>query len=119
MLYIYTPQDSDQLASLLRNALPDVELAAWPQAVDHDKVRYVVAWNPPEGFFAHFSRLQAVFALGAGVDRLLARPDLPGHIPVIRLTDAGMAQQMAEYALLWCAALSAQLRSLPTAAGPA
>lgn len=99
MLYIYTPQDSDQLASMLRNALPDVELAVWPQVVDHDKVRYVVAWNPPEGFFAHFSRLQAVFALGAGVDRLLARPDLPRHIPVIRLTDAGMAQQMAEYAL--------------------
>lgn len=99
MLYIYTPQDSDQLVSLLHNSLSDIELAVWPQTIDSDKVRYVVAWNAPEGFFAHFTQLEAIFALGAGVDRLLARPDIPVHVPVIRLTDAGMAQQMAEYAL--------------------
>lgn len=99
MLYIHSREDADLLLTLLRDALPDVELAAWPQAVDDDRVLYLVAWNPPAGFFARFPRLQAIFALGAGVDKLLARPDLPGHVPVIRLTDAGMARQMAEYAL--------------------
>lgn len=99
MLYLYTPQNADHLAALLREALPEFELAVWPQAVDNEAVRYVVAWNPPDGFFAQFPRLRAVFALGAGVDRLLTRADLPLQVPVIRLTDAGMAGQMAEYAL--------------------
>lgn len=99
MLYLYAPQDSDHLASLLHAALPDVELAVWPEEVERNKIRYVVVWNPPDGFFADLPHLQAVFALGAGVDKLLARRDLPGHVPVIRLTDAGMAQQMAEYVL--------------------
>lgn len=99
MLYLYAPQDAEQLTPLLRQALPDIDLAVWPQEVDGAAVRYAVVWNPPEGFFARFPRLEAVFALGAGVDRLLARADLPATLPVIRLTDAGMAQQMAEYAL--------------------
>ncbi|SMF07585.1 2-hydroxyacid dehydrogenase [Pseudogulbenkiania subflava] len=99
MLYLYAPQDAEQLAPLLRQALPNIDLAVWPQQVDDTAVRYAVVWNPPEGFFTRFSRLEAVFALGAGVDRLLARADLPATLPVIRLTDAGMAQQMAEYAL--------------------
>lgn len=99
MLYLYAPQDAEQLAPLLRQALPDIDLAVWPQEVDDAAVRYAVVWNPPDGFFARFPWLEAVFALGAGVDRLLARPDLPATLPVIRLTDAGMAQQMAEYAL--------------------
>ncbi|MDC7712355.1 2-hydroxyacid dehydrogenase [Vogesella indigofera] len=99
MLYLCTPKETKLLGTLLRHALPEVELAIWPQAVDNMQVRHIVAWNPPEGFFANFPRLEAVFALGAGVDRLLLRTDLPAHVVIIRLTDAGMAQQMAEYAL--------------------
>lgn len=32
----------------------------WPQAVDNEAVRYVVAWNPADGFFAQFPRLRAL-----------------------------------------------------------
>ena len=99
MLYLYAPKDVDRLAPLLRSALPEMEVVASPQAIDYDKVRYVVAWNPPEGFFSQLSALEAVFTLGAGVDRFLARPDIPDHVRIIRLTDAGMAQQMLEYVL--------------------
>ena len=43
---------------------------------------------------------RAIFNLGAGVDALLAVDTLPGDVPVVRLEDAGMASQMAEYAVL-------------------
>lgn len=99
MLYLYTAQDTEQLASLLRDALPGVDVAVWPTQVDRAKVRYVAVWNPPDDFFAGFPQLEAVFALGAGVDRLVSRTDLPPHVPIIRLIDAGMAQQMSEYVL--------------------
>jgi glyoxylate/hydroxypyruvate reductase A len=44
--------------------------------------------------------VKAIFNLGAGVEVLLAIPALPGGVPVIRLEDAGMAAQMAEYVTL-------------------
>ena len=37
--------------------------------------------------------------MGAGVDKLLQRPDLPEKTKIVRLTDAGMARQMMEYCL--------------------
>jgi glyoxylate/hydroxypyruvate reductase A len=60
---------------------------------------YAVVWTPPPRFFAGCRKLKAVFALGAGVDALLARPDMPVDLPLIRLEDAGMAQPMADYVL--------------------
>jgi len=46
--------------------------------------------------------LRAIFNLGAGVDALLALErahpgTLPRHVPLVRLEDSGMAQQMIEY----------------------
>lgn len=48
--------------------------------------------------------LKAVFALGAGVDAILDQErkhpgTLPAGVPLLRLEDTGMAQQMQEYAL--------------------
>jgi glyoxylate/hydroxypyruvate reductase A len=43
--------------------------------------------------------LRAIFALGAGVDQILRDPDFPREIPLFRLVDAGLKEQMAEYAI--------------------
>lgn len=58
---------------------------------------YAVGWNPPAALFASQPRLKAYFQAGAGVERLLALPGLPPALPVVRVEDAGMARQMAEY----------------------
>lgn len=77
-----------------------LRVAVWPEAVDPAAVDYIAAWSPPAAAsFAGFSGLKAVFNLGAGVDKLLARADLDPAVPIIRLQDAGMAPQMVEYAL--------------------
>ena len=41
-------------------------------------------------------KLKALFVTGAGVDALLQLP-LPRDVPIVRLDDAGMSVQMAEY----------------------
>ncbi|MBA4708970.1 2-hydroxyacid dehydrogenase [Aquitalea aquatica] len=99
MIYLYSAQDSEQYRQLLQQALPQQQVCCWPQPVDAEQVRYAVVWNPPAGFFRGMVNLQAVFVLGAGVDRILQRDDLDPAIPVVRLSDAGMAQQMLEYVL--------------------
>lgn len=99
MLYLYSPDQQDLYLRLLKDALPDWDVACWPQEVEAETVTHVAAWMPPEGFFNRFPNLQAIFVMGAGVDRFLQRGDIPKHAAIIRLTDAGMAQQMTEYGL--------------------
>lgn len=79
-------------------ALPALPFHVWPEAGDPAAVRYTLVWKPPAGWHRQFPNLKAVLSLGAGVDAILADPDLPPGIPVLRLVDAGLSRQMAEYA---------------------
>lgn len=78
----------------LSAALPGAEISVWqPGAPQAD---YAVVWAPPQQFMDEQSGLKALFNIGAGVDALLKlRP--PPQALVVRLDDAGMAVQMAEY----------------------
>jgi len=80
----------------LANLLPQHEVHAWSPD-DPQQADYVVLWKPPQALFETQHRLKAILNLGAGVDSLLALPNLPEDIPVIRLEDGGMAAQMSEY----------------------
>ncbi len=99
MLYLYSPDQQDLYFRLFRDALPDLDIACWPQDVDAEAVTHAAIWMPPAGLFSRFPKLQVIFALGAGVDKLLRRDDISESVTIIRLTDAGMAQQMSEYCL--------------------
>ncbi len=78
----------------LRAALPGAQVAAWaPGAPPAD---YAVVWTPPQALMDEQPGLKAVFNIGAGVDALMALR-LPPSARVVRLDDAGMSVQMAEY----------------------
>jgi len=75
-------------------ALPQAEISVWkPGAPQAD---YAVVWAPPQQFMDEQPGLKALFNIGAGVDALL-KLRLPPNALVVRLDDAGMAVQMAEY----------------------
>jgi glyoxylate/hydroxypyruvate reductase A len=78
----------------LRAALPQVEIEVWaPGAAPAD---YAVVWAPPQQFLDEQSQIKALFNIGAGVDALM-KLKLPPKTMVVRLDDAGMSVQMAEY----------------------
>ena len=78
----------------LRAALPGAQVEAWsPGAAPAD---HAVVWAPPQQFIDEQPQLQTLFNIGAGVDALL-KLRLPPGLKVVRLDDAGMAVQMAEY----------------------
>jgi len=78
----------------LRAALPGAQVEAWsPGAAPAD---HAVVWAPPQQFIDEQPQLQTLFNTGAGVDALL-KLRLPPGLKVVRLDDAGMAVQMAEY----------------------
>ncbi len=100
LLYVHAGDDGATYRERFAHELPDVRCVAFPDIAPAHEIAFVACWNPPPDFFAPLAALRAVFALGAGVDRLLVRPDLGPRVPIVRLLDAGMAEQMVEYALL-------------------
>ena len=78
----------------LQAALPQAHVTAWAPgapAADH-----AVVWAPPQAFINEQPGLKTLFNIGAGVDALL-KLHLPSSLQVVRLDDAGMSVQMAEY----------------------
>jgi glyoxylate/hydroxypyruvate reductase len=79
-------------------ATENIDLRRHGDISDKASVRSALVWKPPLGFFAAFPNLALVVNLGAGVDALLDRDDLP-DAPVTRLSDPKMARMMAGYVL--------------------
>src|SRR5262249_4914377 len=82
----------------LHGELPDLDVRIHPETGDPRDVRYALVWKPPSGFFSAFQNLVLVVNLGAGVDSLVARDDLP-DVPISRLSDPGMTSLMTSYVL--------------------
>lgn len=98
-LIFYSEFDDPQAwKKTLTSELPDLDFHTDPNAVDPDKVHYALTWKPPIGFFARFPNLKLVTNLGAGVDSLVGRNDLP-DVPISRLSDTGMVSLMTSYVL--------------------
>jgi glyoxylate/hydroxypyruvate reductase A len=80
-------------------ALPQAETVVWQE---EEKAAlgacdYAVVWAPAPALLDQLARVKAIFLMGAGVDAVLKFGDALPDVPVIRLGDAGMGAQMAEY----------------------
>jgi glyoxylate/hydroxypyruvate reductase A len=90
----------------LQAAFPEATVSVWqPGAPAAD---FAVVWAPPQAFFDQQPGLKAAFNTGAGVDALLALR-IPEATRIVRLDDAGMSVQMAEFA---CRAVIRHFREL-------
>ena len=78
----------------LQRALPGAVIELWSAGAN--AADYAVVWAPPQQFFDEQTALKGIFNIGAGVDALM-KLRLPEGVPVVRLDDAGMSVQMAEY----------------------
>jgi glyoxylate/hydroxypyruvate reductase len=78
----------------LRAALPGAIVEEWqPGAPPAD---HAIVWAPPQQFMDEQPRLKGIFNIGAGVDALM-KLKLPPQAVLVRLDDAGMSVQMAEF----------------------
>ena len=89
---------------LLETALPGEQLVR--AAGDARVIDVALVANPPSGALQGLPSLRLIQSLWAGVDRLLADPTVPAHVPLARMVDPMMNATMAE-TVLW-AVLSVQ-----------
>ncbi len=116
ILLMTAPIPAQPLIDALRRAAPDVPVwtadapAGTPHACDPQAVEAVLAWRLKPGALVPYPRLRVLCSTGAGVDKLLAVPDLPADLTVTRTVDPTQQLQIAQYVV--ACALS-HLRELP------
>jgi glyoxylate/hydroxypyruvate reductase A len=78
----------------LKAELPEAQIETWqPGAAQAD---HAVVWAPTQQLLDEQPQLRGLFNIGAGVDALL-KLKVPAQTRIVRLDDAGMSVQMAEY----------------------
>jgi len=77
--------------------MPHAHIVSWNEGELLVPCDYAVLWNPAPGLLSQLGDVKAIFLMGAGVDALLKFGDLLPNVPLVRLGDAGMGVQMAEY----------------------
>lgn len=97
ILFVAGDPKPERWTQPIKTLLPEAEVHVWDPDGPVVGADYAIVWQPPAALFERETGLKAVFNLGAGIDALLKVPNLPRGIPVVRLEDAGMAVQMAEY----------------------
>jgi len=102
ILFLSEADKTGEWAGALARELPDDEVLIGPEAglARAADIDFAVVWYPPPGLCAKLPALRAVLSLGAGVDHALLDPDLPRHVPLVRLIDPALTEQMAEWVVM-------------------
>ena len=79
---------------------PDLDFREWPEVGDPAEIEFALVWHPIKGDLKRYPNLKAIFSLGAGIEHIFSDPELPKHIPVVRMVDHGLTKGMTEYVLM-------------------
>ena len=93
------PSERDQWLEVLTRELPGMPIQLWPDIDDPASVEYAVFWLHDADDLHRYPKLRAILAVTAGVEQFLEGgfPD----VPIVRLSDVTMADEMAAYAVHW------------------
>lgn len=97
-ILFYSLSDSQpDWTGAIAKVMPDEELRVWPDIGPQDEIEFAIVWKPPPGLLASLPNLKGILSLGAGIDHLVSDPELPRHLPLVRLIDPLLTAQMSEY----------------------
>lgn len=88
-----------QLAAL-RELAPDERIHTDPAGASAGEIEAILAFRLAQGIAPRFAALRFVACAGAGADELIATPDLPLHVPIVRAVDPLQGVRMAQYVAL-------------------
>jgi len=80
----------------LRCQCPGVDVQCWPDVGDRSAIEFALVGALPHGELARLPRLALIASIFAGQDLLLADPELPPHVPIVRTDDRDGDPMIAE-----------------------
>jgi glyoxylate/hydroxypyruvate reductase A len=98
-LLIVSSSRGEEFAAYARTLDPALDVRVAPDVGKPEEIAYALAWQPPKGLLETLPNLRLIVSVGAGVDALLADPDLP-DVPLVRFVDPDLTGRMTEYVAL-------------------
>ena len=65
-------------------------------------IKYALVWEFDDDLFDRMPDLEVIFNAGAGVDKILANPNVPENVPIVRFVDPTLTNRMSEWVCLQC-----------------
>lgn len=112
LLFISEDDNPAEWREALALLEPNLDFRIWPEIGVPSDIEIALVWKHPVGSLADLPGLKLIQSLGAGADHILADPLLPNGIPIARLVDANLTQQMVEYAVLAVLSRHRRIREL-------
>lgn len=100
ILLSLTGWSPDEWRTELERAAPDRPVILEPEGENDPSVHYAVVWKQRPGVLKALPNLRAIFSIGAGVDHVFQDPDLPEHVPIVRVVSPDLTLRMTEY-VVW------------------
>lgn len=97
LLIAATGEDPEPYRLDLARRLPDLTIHAEGEEYDTATIAYALCWQPTPGLLATLPALEAIFSMGAGIDHILADPELPAAPPIVRLMHDRTRDQVRDY----------------------
>lgn len=95
----------------LKAEFPELKVFGYFEDYPKDDIEMALVWKHPEGSLADYHNLKLIASNGAGVDFIFEDPDVPKGIPITRIVDTKLADDMAEHVL---AVILGHLKNLDT-----
>ncbi|MFD1378171.1 Rossmann-fold NAD(P)-binding domain-containing protein [Fodinicurvata halophila] len=100
-LLFYSTADSAKVwIPELKRQLSHHDIRQWPDIGDASEIDYALMWKPEPGVMASLPNLKVIFSIGAGIDHLVKDPDMPRHLPLVRMVEEGLTAGMTEYVVM-------------------
>lgn len=98
-IVIINPKGVEPWIDALKQVDSSLDIRTFPNDTNREDITFALTWRHPYGIFKDYPNLKCISSMGAGVDHLLRDEELPHHVPITRLVDPYLAQDMAEFAL--------------------
>lgn len=84
-------------STAITNADPMISVQTWPDITHPNDVEMALVWDYAAGELNKLHQLKCIVSLGAGVDHIMSDDSLPTNIPVVRIVDKYMVQDITQY----------------------
>ncbi|MGB6153666.1 MAG: glyoxylate/hydroxypyruvate reductase A [Pricia sp.] len=95
----------------LKAQSPELKVFGYLEDHPNDDIEMALVWKHPKGSLAEYPNLKLIASNGAGVDFIFKDPDVPTGVPITRIVDTKLADDMSEHVL---AVIMGHLKNLET-----